>query len=359
MHADESNAQRIFYGNASTWLAQLEAGENAWDSTIVWVYEGKWQAVLDHLLAQGKLNVLMRQEGGEAFEYEQTDDPQNAWIAESDLRQIFANPPREVMEKFELRRQEAAAQAARRQEAKTAAGRYTLQEAAELLAANAGGQAKRWLRKLKGAVEAGEVTVYQPGETDTYRPKTVREFWEEAYGSDLNTWLDANERRTDWRFPPAYSPEFIKLRHDQAEAASRGSSQPGRGRPRGRRRRRAIAGCMACSMRALVVVRDAQQQHRSSHRRTQGCCIGRVSHWDISIASSTSKRNQLSRLPPARTAIMRIVSLRVFEPNHVAYRWNVHCRRSAFDPRSVCCPAAGAGHGSSACPLNPRVCSGD
>ena len=219
MHADEGNAQHIFYGNASTWLAQLEAGEHAWDSTIVWVYEGKWQAVLDHLLAQGKLNLLMRREVGDAFEYEQTDDPQNAWLAESDLRQIYVNPPRELMEKFERHRQEAAAQAARRQEAKKVAGRYTLQEAVEALAANAGGQPKRWLRKLKGAVEAGELTVYQPGETDTYCPKTVREFWEEAYGSDLNTWLDAHEHRTDWRFPPAYSPEFIKLRHDQAEAA--------------------------------------------------------------------------------------------------------------------------------------------
>ena len=99
------------------------------------------------------------------------------------------------------------------------AGRYQLQEAAEALAAGAGGAAERWLGKLMRAVEVDALPVYLPGGQDRYRHKTVRQFWEEAYGSDLNTWLNANEDRTEWRFPPAYSPEFIKLRHDQAEAA--------------------------------------------------------------------------------------------------------------------------------------------
>ena len=100
-----------------------------------------------------------------------------------------------------------------------AVGRYQLQEAAEALAAGAGGAAERWLGKLIRAAGAGALPVYLPGSHDRYRPETVRQFWEEAYGSDLNLWLDTNEERIEWRFPPDYSPEFIRLRHEQADAA--------------------------------------------------------------------------------------------------------------------------------------------
>lgn len=80
-------------------------------------------------------------------------------------------------------------------------GRYTLEEAAAMLAEHAGMRLESTLSKLIEAVEREELPVYEPGRNETYQPKTVREFYEEAYWNDLNAWLSDNEARISWKFP--------------------------------------------------------------------------------------------------------------------------------------------------------------
>jgi len=115
---------------------------------------------------------------------------------------------------------------------KQAAGRYTLEEAANLLEQHAGERASTLLDKLGRAAFEGTLPVYQPGENARHeyvsRPpgsrvsvahhpapllpggiftvvtdwqQCVRSFYEEAYWDDLNKWLDAKEPRISWRFP--------------------------------------------------------------------------------------------------------------------------------------------------------------
>ena len=91
-----------------------------------------------------------------------------------------------------------------------AAGRYTLGEAATVIADNAGERKKLMQERLLAAAKTGELAVYRPGEKARYRyvsNKLPRWFYEEAYWNDLNAWLDMNEPRISWRLPnPAPSP---------------------------------------------------------------------------------------------------------------------------------------------------------
>lgn len=80
-------------------------------------------------------------------------------------------------------------------------GRYTLEEAASMLAEHAGMRFESALSKLIEAVEREELPVYEPGRNETYQPKTVREFYEEAYWNDLNAWLKLKEPRIGYEFP--------------------------------------------------------------------------------------------------------------------------------------------------------------
>jgi hypothetical protein len=95
-----------------------------------------------------------------------------------------------------------------RQEAwRRAAGRYTLEEAAEHLE-RAGERLDTMLQKLKAAALARELPMYEPGRQGRIeygnaagQSRRVREFYEEAYWEDLNRWLDQNEPRIAFRFP--------------------------------------------------------------------------------------------------------------------------------------------------------------
>jgi hypothetical protein len=84
---------------------------------------------------------------------------------------------------------------------KQAAGRYTLEEAANEIDQHTGDRAGPMLEKLMHAVRDARLPVYEPGQTGRYQPKTVRGFYEEAYRCDLNKWLAENEPRIAWRFP--------------------------------------------------------------------------------------------------------------------------------------------------------------
>lgn len=84
---------------------------------------------------------------------------------------------------------------------KKAAGRYTLEEAANLLEKETGESAAPMLDKLKAAAKSGVLITHAPGKNARYTGKVVREFYEEAHAEDLNAWLDANEPRIAWRFP--------------------------------------------------------------------------------------------------------------------------------------------------------------
>lgn len=81
-------------------------------------------------------------------------------------------------------------------------GRYTLEEAALMLADKAHERALTILGKLMQAARDGQLTTHAPGENANYQqPDRVREFYEESYWDDLNKWLIENEPRITWRFP--------------------------------------------------------------------------------------------------------------------------------------------------------------
>lgn len=89
---------------------------------------------------------------------------------------------------------------------RVAAGRYTLDQAIELLCANGGERPEHLLAKLTDAAFSGALPTYAPGAHAryTYSPTVhVRPYYEEAYWNDLNSWLSKNEPRLQFSFPQA------------------------------------------------------------------------------------------------------------------------------------------------------------
>ena len=114
------------------------------------------------------------------------------------------NVPAHINAEFAKMRKDAE----RQKEASKAAGRYTLEEAANLLEKQAGERAGPMLDKLKAAAASRALPTYEPGKNARYAGKVVREFYEEAHAEDLNAWLEANEPRIVWRFTPgSLTPE--------------------------------------------------------------------------------------------------------------------------------------------------------
>lgn len=98
--------------------------------------------------------------------------------------------------------------------AKKAVGRYTLEEAAGILAA-AGERIETMLATLAKAIEAGTLSTYEPGRKarTRYDPTKslsyVRPFYEEIYWNDLNGWLTEHEPHVSYRFPRPERPETL------------------------------------------------------------------------------------------------------------------------------------------------------
>lgn len=84
---------------------------------------------------------------------------------------------------------------------------YTLEEGARVLADKTGERYEHLLARLMAAALAGELPVYEPGKRlrYTYGPsgssRVVREFYEEAYWSDITAWLQKSEPRV--HVPPS------------------------------------------------------------------------------------------------------------------------------------------------------------
>jgi len=105
----------------------------------------------------------------------------------------------------------------RQEQARKAAGRYTLEEAAGALEA-AGERGATMLARLKEAAASerdawGALPTYEPGREarNVYgsgegRVSVVREFYEHAYWDDLNHWLSKTEPRIRYRFPDPATP---------------------------------------------------------------------------------------------------------------------------------------------------------
>lgn len=92
-------------------------------------------------------------------------------------------------------------------EAKRSAGRYTLDEAADALASEAGERRDLILAKLTAAVEEGTLPTHEPGHEAKLvygagdgRMRRVRTFHDEVYADDLNRWLAEHELRVPYRF---------------------------------------------------------------------------------------------------------------------------------------------------------------
>ena len=95
----------------------------------------------------------------------------------------------------------------RQEKKRKAAGRYTLEEAAEHLEI-AGERNSAMLGRLKQAAEKGALPMYEPGRearivygSGEGQVSLVREFHEHVYWDDLNRWLEENEPRIKYRFP--------------------------------------------------------------------------------------------------------------------------------------------------------------
>lgn len=92
---------------------------------------------------------------------------------------------------------------------KGAAGRYTMQEAAHLIAAGTNEHENLILGKLERAAKEHELITCGPGQNasreygkERGQSSEVRNFYEEAFWDDLNQWLEKYERRISFRFPP-------------------------------------------------------------------------------------------------------------------------------------------------------------
>ncbi|MBM4181529.1 MAG: hypothetical protein FJ209_08275 [Betaproteobacteria bacterium] len=91
-------------------------------------------------------------------------------------------------------------------EEKRKAGRYTLEEAAQRLEAEAGERADAMLKKLMAAAKRGDLPVYGPGENARYlygpgHASHAREDYEEARWNQLNDWLGKEEPYIKYKFP--------------------------------------------------------------------------------------------------------------------------------------------------------------
>ena len=91
-------------------------------------------------------------------------------------------------------------------------GRYTLEEAAQLIAQKAGEREAVMIQKLVFAVKMKQLPTFEPGRTAVIeygngpgKTSVIRDFYEECYWDDLNKWLSANEPRISFRFPAPHS----------------------------------------------------------------------------------------------------------------------------------------------------------
>lgn len=122
---------------------------------------------------------------------------------------------------------------------KRIAGRYKLQEAAEMLEKNTGERSSVLLEKLIRAVREGRLHVYEPGKQAGWESETVRDFHDECYWEDLNKWLSENEPRIAWRFS---DPARNLLDSDDSQSeASIDSTEQKSGRP-GLSKKQILAG---------------------------------------------------------------------------------------------------------------------
>ena len=215
----------ILYSNAASRLAEMDAGENAWDTGSVWACEPKWRYVLDYLLKIDRLPLLEKVKVGDGIQFQTTKDPKDAWIDEDELQRIFENPPSEPIETynklFQEKKDELAAQTATQEARKEAAGRYTITESATLIAKETEEREGPMLEKLRAAVLSNELPVYEPGKDAKYHPKTPLEFYAEVYWNDLNTWLVENEPRIaeKWIFPKPGTATTQAEKSEQAPPA--------------------------------------------------------------------------------------------------------------------------------------------
>lgn len=114
----------------------------------------------------------------------------------------------------------------RDKEAKDAAGRHTIEEAAHAIAEATENSVTSIADALTRDVFASKIPAYMPGKTipKTYQSsREVREWYEELYWDELNTWLTQELPRVTFRFPspslqakPANdSPASLELHSDQ------------------------------------------------------------------------------------------------------------------------------------------------
>jgi hypothetical protein len=118
--------------------------------------------------------------------------PENWYFSKADAERIFRNLCQLDM------------QLARQRDVKSAAGRYTLEDAGEAMEREGGERKETIIEKLKTAAQAMQLPMYRPGGLAqiVYSPEVpVRLFYEEAFWDDLNKWIAKYEPRIVYRFP--------------------------------------------------------------------------------------------------------------------------------------------------------------
>lgn len=127
---------------------------------------------------------------------------------------------KQIVEKQEIWVAELKAREEQEVKARHAAGRYTLDEAAKLIGANAPISANFILEEMMKSAGTGELKVYKPGRVEPYKPKPIEgavwverdcpppknqvlTWYVEAFWDDLNNWLKNSPEcvRVEYRFP--------------------------------------------------------------------------------------------------------------------------------------------------------------
>lgn len=103
-------------------------------------------------------------------------------------------------------------------EEKRNAGRYTLKEAALVIAEKTDERKEIIIKKLEAAAEKYELHTYEPGKNAKIRYGSgpgefsgVRAFHDEVFWDDLNKWLAENEPRISCRFPAPSKVEMVEI----------------------------------------------------------------------------------------------------------------------------------------------------
>ncbi|MEO1942839.1 MAG: hypothetical protein ABGY11_00930 [Candidatus Thioglobus sp.] len=98
-------------------------------------------------------------------------------------------------------------------------GRYTIEDAAFVMADGLGEETRALVEKITTAVANNNLKLYRPGSIVPYEPLKILPYNDELYWDELNEWIEKELPRIGWRFPnPKHGPDaFCIATHQVAK----------------------------------------------------------------------------------------------------------------------------------------------